>query len=297
MQMQGRLLRCKPGKKCELRENLELVQTFTPTKENAGHASFTLDDILKHSVPGSGIGAAKDAYGIQLDEQSSACPEKCRSISTGKYLPATNRWTGFNIIADVTYDNTGLHIQGSSPDKPPMYSILFKLIDRSISNVAIPFIQKGSERVIQRLAGPRSTVSIKGTLGRFSWMTITIQLSQSVLLLFMSSTLVDMVLMRFMSNSSYFNYVKYENDDERINELIHAIECSDLPEGKKKDRIAKAKAMASVDGSNLDWKKLYTFGMYSDAAAEDMSEWAANPNAIPDETTPLTQATGTKSML
>ena len=284
MQMNGALLRCKEGKHCEDADSRVEVKSFLPTKANQGHATFTVDEIMKHIVPPHGRGVAEGQYGINLDDKSNACPEKCRSVSTGEYIEATNRWTGFDIIAEVTYDNTGLYIKESSPHKSPMYTVLFKAVDKSVYNVEVPFIQKGSERVVQRLAGPRITVSIKGTLGRFSWMTIMVQLSQSILLIFLSSTMVDMVLMRFMVNSEYFNYLKYESDDERLRRLIESIEHSDIPEAKKKSRIATVSAMGGAEGSEIDWKKIYTLGMYSDAVdtEQDMHMW------VTDETTPLT---------
>ena len=50
--------------------------------------------------------------------------------------------------------------------------------------------------------------------------------------------------------------------------------------------------MAAVDSSAIDWKKIYTLGMYSDAAGQkDMHSWAADPTHA-DESTPLN---GTKA--
>ena len=73
--------------------------------------------------------------------------------------------------------------------------------------------------------GIRIVTLIKGKLGLFSWNTMLLQLSTSFALVFVATTIMDTIITMFMQNRAYYNYVKYEDDEERLVQLEDYLEA------------------------------------------------------------------------
>jgi hypothetical protein len=289
MRMKGELLRCKEGALCryELINNFESVKTFEPTKANNGNAVVTVDEILSAVVPASHTGLPKAKKGLNLDEVNTGCPDKCVQYSTGKHLLQSNRWTGFVIIFDIQYDNTGLLIPESGPN-----DVRFRLrayaVPEATFRVEVPFLQSNNTRVIHHLHGMRIVTMTKGNLGQFSWNTVLIQLTTSITLIFISTTIVDMIITRCMVNKDYYTAIKYQDDDDAINFVKDPEERAALQ--------AQHDAAEVGSGGGLDWKAILTFGMASTAPPVSLpkphtgSGTGSYSSLATDEATPLVGA-------
>ena len=115
MHMKGNLLRCKEGAKCSY-DNFETMKEFVPDSQNRGEVVLTLEDILNAVIPSDSVGVPLESAGLDLDGVSSACPDRCKAISTGEHGLYSSRWMGAIILAEIQYDNTGLIIPESNPD-------------------------------------------------------------------------------------------------------------------------------------------------------------------------------------
>jgi len=254
MKLKGELLRCKDGVRCtyDMIQNFESVKSFVPTKENFGNAVFTVDDILSAVVPATHTGLPKAKKGLDLDAVNTGCPDKCVQYSTGKHLLQSNRWTGFVIILDIQYDNTGLIIPESS-----FHDVRYRLrayaVPEATFRVEVPYIHQNNTRVVHHLHGIRFVTMTKGNLGQFSWNTVLVQLTTSMTLIFISTTIVDMIITRCMRNKDYYTAIKYQDDDDAIHFVKDPEERAALQ--------ARREATVANGHAGLDWKAIFTLGM------------------------------------
>jgi len=241
-QMKGNLVKCKPGAKClyDAPDDFTQVAAF-----NNGNAVFTVGELVDAIVPADHKGVA--GPGLNLDAKSDACPAKCLEYSTGKHLASTNRWMGLAVLLDIQYDNTGLLIKESSFDDV-RYRIRAYTIPESVFRVEVPYYQQNG-RVIHHLHGIRIVTQAKGHLGQFSANTVLIQLTTSLALLALATTVVDILLLHFMKNKAYYQAIKYQDDEDALNTI-----------GNKAERDALLK-----ETGGLDYKALLTGGLASDA--------------------------------
>merc|ERR1711871_537145 len=84
---------------------------------------------------------------------------------------------------------------------------------------------------------------------------VLVTLSTSVAMLLLSTTLVDVLLLSFMRNSAYYKFDKYEDDEERINDILENLEYKDVPP-EEKERLAQQAESLRV--AEVDWKGLFT---------------------------------------
>lgn len=283
MQMRGELLRCKEGTKCDYTaiDHFETMKNFVPNKLNHGNAVLTVDEILQAVVPPSHKGIPKGAYGMDLDDVNAGCPEKCVQLSTGKHQMQSNRWTGFVIVLDLQYDNTGLLIKGSSYNDV-RYRLRAYAVDQSTFRVEVPYLQRNNSRVIHHLHGIRLVTMTKGNLGQFSYNTILIQLTTSITLIFLSTTIVDLLITRCMVNKDYYNAVKYQDDDDAITSVKDEAERAELQKAFEE----------SHKGTGLDWTAIATGGLCSGVEEKKIPKpntgsSSGSHSSMADEATPL----------
>lgn len=294
MGMSGNLLRCKEGKPCkyDLLNNFDVVKEFTPNQHNHGNAMLTVDEILDAVVPPSHKGLPAGKKGLELDAVNTGCPAKCVQYSTGKHLMQSNRWTGFVIILDVQYDNTGLLIAGSSFDDV-RYRMRAYAIPESTFRVEVPYLQKDNSRIIHHLHGMRLITMTKGNLGQFSWNTVLVQLTTSITLIFVSTTIVDMIITRCMVNKDYYTAIKYQDDDDAISSVKDPEERAAL----------QAQHDYAADNGRLDWTAVLTGGMYTSSPPQQSQQLKPNTgsgsgshSSVPDEVTPLVSSNAEQSL-
>lgn len=263
LSMSGRLLRCIPGKDCSNYLNFESIKDFVPGPENGGDATMTINEILDAVVPLSHIGLPKGTPGLDLDATSAACPGKCKDPVTGDPQLYSMRYKGVVIMIETQYDNTGLIIEGSSAGHIK-YSIRFWANYKSTFGVEVPYSQLGSERLVNHMYGLRFVTMAKGHFGLPSLHAVIIQLTTSVAMLLLSTTIMDIVLTKFLLNSEYYRFVKYEQDEERLNQMENYLASADnLSAEEKQARLDHAMNLRQESG--LDWKAAFTGGMCSGA--------------------------------
>merc|ERR1711988_27844 len=68
-----------------------------------------------------------------------------------------------------------------------------------------------------------------------------------------------------MVSRAYYKFVKYEDDDVRVNDQIEYVEHLDIPDSEKQERVQKLHDLKANSG--IDWKTLFTLGNASDAPA------------------------------
>lgn len=209
-EMKGDLVKCKAGKKCryDTPSDFDALASFSD-----GNAVFTVAQLLASIVPTDHKGV--DGAGVELDAKSAACPKKCISYSNGQHLNSTNRWMGFTILLDVQYDNTGTLIYESS-HSDVRYRLRAYIVPESVFRVEVPYYQSNNAREVHHLHGLRIIVMAKGHLGQLSLNTVLIQLTTSLTLLALSTTLVDIVLLYFMKYKDYYRAIKYQDDTDAI---------------------------------------------------------------------------------
>jgi hypothetical protein len=264
MNMKGQVLRCKSGTKCGYGD-FESMKDIIPDNENRGDVSLTIGEVLEAVVPHSHVGVPKGTLGMNLDELSGACPGKCKDPHTGKESPLSNRWLGTVILVELQYDNTGLIIKDSSTDDV-RFNVRFWPVSGSIFHIEVPFLQKGTTRTIHELSGLRFVTLVKGKLGLFSLTTLFTQLTTSIAMVLVSTTIVDAIITHLMTNRQYYQHIKYQDDDECLQDLVDYLENADIPKEEKERRLANALALKESTG--VDWKKICTLG--TDTAAPDV---------------------------
>ena len=80
---------------------------------------------------------------------------------------------------------------------------------RSISSapwcwVQVPFEQEGSEREVHIIHGVRIVTMVKGQLGKYSIVTMGVQIATSIALVFVSTAIMDVILTKMMKNRAYY---------------------------------------------------------------------------------------------
>lgn len=254
-QMKGVLKRCRHGKKCRTDSpgDWEDLKVYA---DNSGTATFTIDDLLNAIVPATHEGTAPGKPGLNLDDTSPACPAKCRQYSTGKHLMSSNRWAGFVVILDVTYDNTGLIIPESSKSDV-RYILKAYVVKGSTFRVEVPFLTQNHTREIHHLRGVRIITMTRGHLGMFSFNTILIQLTTSLTLLAIATAIVDVVITSCMRDRAYYKAAKYQDDE-------HAIRAAFAGAGDQGEMQALLEHHNEQGG--LDYRALLTGGMLASEA-------------------------------
>lgn len=267
MEMKGYLQRCKPGTDCADMNNMERMVEIVPDMRNRGGIVMTLDEILGVVAPPNGqLGQPRNQPGVDLDATSSACPGQCKDTKTGEHSLASNRWTGLVLLLVLEYDNTGLIIPESS-EQDIRYNIRFFAIDGSVFSTEVPFEQEGSEREVHVIHGVRIVTMVKGKLGKYSLVTMLVQIATSMALVFVSTAIIDFILTNLMKNSAYYRFVKYEDDEDRIAMLVQELKKSKhLSPEQKNVRLARIEELRKRNG--MDWWALFTLGQYADPRSD-----------------------------
>jgi len=302
LSMSGDLMRCKPGADCSHYLNYESVKSFDPSIENGGIARMTIDEILDAVVPDSHIGHSHNHSGVNLDDVSKACPGKCKNYKTGKHEMYSNRFKGMVIMLEITYDNTGLIIADSHSDNIK-FNIRFWAAHESTFGIEVPYLQHGNQRHINHMYGLRFVTMTKGHFGLPTMHAVIIQLTTSVAMLLLSTTMMDILMTRFMLNRDYYKFVKYEQEEEQLNALERYISSAEhLSQAERQSRLDHA--MRLREQSGVDWGAAFSAGLCSSAPevpndlfeqdiiqkvgagadlGETASQKAANARALQDE--------------
>ena len=119
------------------------------------------------------------------------------------------RYKGVVITQEMTYDNTGLIIKGSSWTSPRFHIRWFASYTSTFGD-EVPYAQAGNERLVNHMYGLRLVTMTKGHFGMATLHAVILQLTTSVAMLLLSTTIMDIVLTRFMVNREYYKFVKYE---------------------------------------------------------------------------------------
>jgi len=256
MELKGELMRCNHGKKCTYDDidHFSTVKSFIPDKDNHGNARFTVEQILNAVVPEDHEGKPADQAGIDLDAMNTGCPAKCVQYSTGKHLKQSNRWTGFVVLLDLQYDNTGLLIKDSS-ENDVRYRLRSYVMKDSAFRVEVPFVQKNNSRVIHHLHGIRFVAMVKGNLGQPSFNVVLVQLTTSITMIFLSTTIVDLVITRCMVDREYFKAIKFEDDKNALTD----------------DKL-KQLGVSRERKEGIDWKAVFTLGFMSSNDKKEPTE-------------------------
>jgi hypothetical protein len=265
MEMKGYLMRCKEGQPCAY-ENFERYKEFIPNALNHGTVEMAVRELLHATVPMDRTGVSADVAGLDLDATSDACPTRCVDKATGKHVLNSLRWMGSVMLVEIQYDNTGLLIPESSADNI-MFNMYVWPIKGSVFHIEVPFVQQGHAREIHSMHGLRFVTMIKGKLGLFSWATLMLQLSTSVAMIFVSTTIVDMILTKLMTNREYYKFVKYADAEESFAALEGYLrDREDLSSEEKEKRIKTILALKADAG--VDWTLLTSCG--GSSAAPDV---------------------------
>jgi len=261
LRMSGNLQRCLPGKDCGNYANFESVKEFNPSIENGGDATMTVGEILDAVVPDSHVGHKLGHAGLDLDHTSRACPGKCLDAATGKHKLDSIRYKGIVIMVEVQYDNTGLIIKESSQDNIK-FNIRFWASHESTFGVEVPYAQAGNQRLINHMYGIRLVTMTKGHFGMPTMHAVIIQLTTSIAMLLLSTTIMDILLTKFMLNRDYYKFVKYEQEEEQLNALESYIaQAQHLTEEEKQQRLQYAIQLREESG--VDWKAAISGGLCS----------------------------------
>jgi len=225
--MEGYLMKCKPGADCTQDESWE---TYKKLPKNGKADHILVSDILHAITPSTGQGV--HGPGLKLDDISDACPDKCHG------LDLTYRFMGFISTANIDYDNTGLNIEGSSADLVK-YTIKMFHLPRSIASIQV--VQRGSNegyganhRTIHALNGLRVVFMAGGKLGWFDLQNFVLVLVSMVGLLALASIVVDWFMTSCFMGKKAAAYDGIVNQD-------------------KQEDVEKAEGIEEDDKTNEEW--------------------------------------------
>merc|ERR1712146_742687 len=105
---------------------------------------------------------------------------------------------GMMLHVEITYDNTGLVIPGSS-SKNILYTIKVFAKPKTIYEIEVVQRASGSnKRTIHHLFGIRMVFDAGGQVGQFQFTTAMLQLSTSFALFAFATLIVDQLMLRVM---------------------------------------------------------------------------------------------------
>jgi len=201
--MEGWLLKCKPGADCEEDESWMPIKHLPKT----GSADeLFMRDIFYAATPAGGIGV--HGPGLDMEEQSDACPMKCAGEES------TYRFMGVVIHAKIIYDNTGTLIEGSKSDAPKYW---VKLYTKPSTIFHVEVVQKGSildRRTIHHLYGPRVVFDVGGKVGQFRFNHVLVQLTTSLAMFTLATTMVDFLMIYVLGDHEKYYEMKYVEYNE-----------------------------------------------------------------------------------
>lgn len=203
--MEGSLMKCRAGADCSDRSSWDVYKKLP---KSGGADIMLLSEILHAVTPPDAIG--RDTAGFDLDAESDACPRKCHGANS------TYRFMGAIFQALIEYDNTGTLIEGSDSENVK-YQIKIYHLPHSLFQQQV--VQKGSSnqgRTIHYLFGPRIVFSVGGTVGKFQTNSLLLQLSTSIAMFAVATTLVDFLMLYILPNSDFYTHQKYEDVDEEV---------------------------------------------------------------------------------
>lgn len=194
-------MKCKPGQPCD-----EDPDNWAPVKHlpaTGGADQLFMRDVFYAASPANGYGV--HGPGLDMDAESDACPRKCN----GKKL--TYRNMGVLLHASIQYDNTGTIIAGSSYDDIK-YQI--KLFTKPSTIFHVEVVQRGAgethARTIHHLFGPRIMFDAEGKLGGLQWNHVVVQLTTSLAMFAVATTVVDLLMLYVLPNRHEYYGIKYE---------------------------------------------------------------------------------------
>jgi len=208
--MEGWLMKCKEGKDCNKDKNWYKFKHLPITGEDD---EIQMKELLEVITPADHTGTK--GIGMNLDDVSDACPEKCNGMNM------TYRYRGFLVTAHIDYDNTGTHIDSSDLDAV-QYTIKLHHVAESAYQVQV--VQRGSNsgyganhRSVHVLAGPRFIFGAGGKLGWFDDYDFMLVLITLIGMFGMSSILVDWFMLScFMSQAKEYEAITNVDSDEAI---------------------------------------------------------------------------------
>lgn len=210
-EMEGWLMKCKPGHDCS--EDPDAWMPIKHLPPTGGADQLFMRDVFYAATPAKGIGV--HGPGLDMDAKSDACPRKCN----GK--DSTYRFMGLVLHVGIVYDNTGTVIKGSSPDN---VKYQMKIFTKPSTIFHIQVVNRGTEknkRVIHHLYGPRVVFGIGGKLGQLQWNNVIIQLTTSLAMFALATTLVDLLMLYVLPKRDKYYHVKYDEVDDAL--LRHSV--------------------------------------------------------------------------
>jgi len=210
--MEGWLMKCKEGKDCHKDKNWYRYKHLPLTGKDD---RLQMKELLNVITPADMEGVKSSEPGINLDDVSDACPEKCNN----KKL--TYRYKGFIVTAHIDYDNTGTDIDSSDLDTPQYTIRLYHISD---SAYQVQVLQRGSNsgyganhRSVHVLAGPRFIFQAGGKLGWFDVQDFMLVLITMIGMFGMSSILVDWFMLScFMSQAKDYEEITTIDSEKAI---------------------------------------------------------------------------------
>merc|ERR1711959_197396 len=198
--MEGEIMKCNHGADCNLPSSWASTKKLPKT---GGADLLLMRDILYAATPHDLKGVK--GPGMDLDMQSDACPRKC----SGK--PSTYRYMGLVLHATIVYDNTGTLIKGSSTNN---IKYQYKFFVKPKTKFSVQVVQKGSnphKRTIHHLFGPRVVFDAGGKLGFFQFNSLVIQLTTSLAMFALATTIVDVLMLYVLPNREKYELFKYQD--------------------------------------------------------------------------------------
>merc|ERR1711881_669645 len=117
---------------------------------------------------------------------------------------------GLVLHATIVYDNTGTLIKGSSTNN---IKYQYKFFVKPKTKFSVQVVQKGSnphKRTIHHLFGPRVVFDAGGKLGFFQFNSLVIQLTTSLAMFALATTIVDVLMLYVLPNREKYTTFKYE---------------------------------------------------------------------------------------
>lgn len=215
--MEGWLMKCKPGQDCDSDPDSWMPIKHLP--KTGGADQLFMRDILYAATPADQIGV--HGPGLDMDAQSDACPRKCNERSY------TYRFMGLVLHANIIYDNTGTLIEGSSATNVKYW---IKIMTKPSTIFHVQVVQRGSElhkRTIHHLFGPRIVFDAGGKIGALSFSHVIIQLTTSLAMFAVATTMVDFLMCYLLPRRETYYDLKYTSVEEDLQPEAADLESKD----------------------------------------------------------------------
>ena len=174
--------------------------SLVPPKTAAGQDYLTVEQLLraaKVTREGAASGSKATSCGMSLDDAS---------LSHGS--TKTARYDGLELLLSISLSNTAPWV--GQVDTTYEYSVEAVFGSKSKVSQTIWTGNSTDTRTIRDAHGLRFNVVFTGEVGAYDTTTLLLQLTSSLALLALATTITDQVAITFMRNKGLYRDVKYE---------------------------------------------------------------------------------------